>query len=225
MVACLDPGIETQLEKVPMVQKMLIRKAIHLGKPVITATQMLRSMVDSPRPTRAEATDIANAIFDGTDALMLSEETASGSYPVGSVKMMARIAEATEREFPYDSFQSMEASSHEYAPDAVSLGACFLARGVGAKGIITPTESGLTARLVSRHKPLQPIIALSANQATVNSLALSWGVIPFPVSKFRNTDDMLSKAARTAVSTKLVKSGTASYSRPGYPLVIPETQI
>ncbi len=208
-----------------MVQKMLIRKAIHLGKPVITATQMLRSMVDSPRPTRAEATDIANAIFDGTDALMLSEETASGSYPVGSVKMMARIAEATEREFPYDSFQSMEASSHEYAPDAVSLGACFLARGVGAKGIITPTESGLTARLVSRHKPLQPIIALSANQATVNSLALSWGVIPFPVSKFRNTDDMLSKAARTAVSTKLVKSGTASYSRPGYPLVIPETQI
>ncbi len=221
MVARGDLGIETPLERVPMVQKMLIRKAIRLGKPVITATQMLRSMVDSPRPTRAEAADIANAIFDGTDALMLSEETASGNYPVESVRIMARIAEATEQEFPYDAFQQRETFTQEQVPDAVSLGACFLARQVNAKAIITPTESGLTARLVSRHKPPHPIIALSPNQGTIRSLALSWGVIPFLVSKFRSTDDMLSKATEAAKKTGLVRPGDRIVLTAGLPIGVP----
>jgi pyruvate kinase len=221
MVARGDLGIETPLERIPMVQKMLIRKAIRLGKPVITATQMLRSMVSSPRPTRAEATDIANAIFDGTDALMLSEETAVGNYPVESVRMMAKIAKATEQEFPYDSFQRIDGLSREQIPDAVSLGACFLARKVDAKAIITPTESGLTARLVSRHKPLHPIIALSPNQATIRRLALSWGVIPLPVTRFRDTDDMLSKATRKAKETGIVKPGDRIVLTAGLPIGIP----
>ncbi len=221
MVARGDLGIETPLERIPMIQKMLIRKALQLGKPVITATQMLRSMVESPRPTRAEATDVANAVFDGTDALMLSEETASGKYPVESVSTMARIAEVTEQDFPQEFFLETEASPQDHVSDAVSLGACFLARKVNAKAIITPTESGLTARLVSRHKPPQPIIALSPSEGTVRSLALSWGVTPVLVSTFRNTDDMLSKAARAAKETGLVKASDRVVLTAGLPTGVP----
>jgi pyruvate kinase len=221
MIARGDLGVETPLEKIPIVQKMLIRKANQLGKPVITATQMLRSMVDSPRPTRAEATDIANAIFDGTDALMLSEETAVGRYPVESLKMMVKIAEVTEEEFPYEHFHQKTSSFHEYVADAISFGACSLARNVNAKAIITPTESGETARLVSRHKPPHPIIALSPNQSTVRRLALSWGVLPVLVSKFKDTDDMLSKAVRAAKETGRVTPGDRVVLTAGLPIGIP----
>jgi pyruvate kinase len=221
MIARGDLGIEIPLERVPIVQKVLIRKAIQVGKPVITATQMLRSMVESPRPTRAEAADTANAILDGTDAIMLSEETAMGSYPVQSVQMMARIAESTEEAFPYDLFLQGESSAPEWVADAISLGACRLARSVKAKMIITPTESGETARLVSRHKPPHPIIALSPNPATVRSLALSWGVVPFLVSRFRSTDDVLSKAERAAKETGLIKTGDRVVLTAGLPIGIP----
>jgi pyruvate kinase len=220
MIARGDLGIEIPIEKVPMVQKVLIRKAIQVGKPVITATQMLRSMVNSPRPTRAEATDTANAILDGTDAIMLSEETAVGNYPVESVQMMARIAEATEEEFPYDLFLQGEAFSKERVGDAISLGAYLLARSVKAKMIITPTESGETARLVSRHKPPHPIIALSPNLATIRGLALSWGVFPLLVSRFRSTDDVLLKAEHAAKETGLVKAGDRVVLTAGLPIGI-----
>jgi pyruvate kinase len=221
MIARGDLGIEMPLETIPMVQKRLIRKAIQVGKPVITATQMLRSMVDSPRPTRAEATDIANAIFDGTDAIMLSEETASGNYPVESVQMMTKIAEITEQEFPHTSFQPHESFSTEGIADAISLAACFLARQVSAKIIVTPTESGATARLVSRYKPSHPIVALSPNPATVRNLALTWGVYPLLVSRFRSTDDMLSKAERAAREMQTVKTGDRIVLTAGLPIGSP----
>jgi pyruvate kinase len=221
MIARGDLGIETPLERVPIVQKVLIRKAIQAGKPVITATQMLRSMVDSPRPTRAEAADTANAILDGTDAIMLSEETAMGNYPVESVQMMARIAESTEEAFPYDLFLQGEGASPERVADAISLGACLLARSVKAKMIITPTESGETARLVSRHRPPHPIIALSPNPATVKRLALSWGVTPSLVSRFRSTDDVLSKAELAAQETGLIKTGDRVVLTAGLPIGVP----
>jgi pyruvate kinase len=221
MIARGDLGIETPLERVPMVQKRLIRKATNAGKPVITATQMLRSMVESPRPTRAEATDIANAIFDGTDALMLSEETAVGAYPVESVRTMAKIAETTEYEFPYDLFERREPVSEEYLADAISLGACFLARKINAKAIITPTESGETARLVSRHKPPHLILALSPHPATVRSLSLSWGVTPLQVSKFTSTDDMLLKATKAAKQSGHVVPGDRVVLTAGLPVGVP----
>jgi pyruvate kinase len=221
MVARGDLGVETPLERVPLVQKMLIRKANAVGKPVITATQMLGSMVNNPRPTRAEVADIANAIFDGTDALMLSEETAVGNYPVESVGTMANIAVASEGEFPYEIFEGKTYTRHGHTPDAISHGACLMAREVGARAIVTPTESGMTARLVSRHRPNHPIIALSPNEETVKQLSLSWGVIPITVDKFKDTDDMIEKAKRAAVEMGFAKRGEKIVLTAGLPIGIP----
>ncbi|UCD70958.1 MAG: pyruvate kinase [Syntrophobacterales bacterium] len=221
MVARGDLGVETPLEKVPLVQKMLIRKANALSKPVVTATQMLGSMVNNPRPTRAEVTDIANAIFDGTDALMLSEETALGNYPIESVKTMANIATASEGGFPYELFENRGHNRRGYTPDAISYGACLLAREVNAKAIVTPTESGMTARLVSRHRPSHPIIALSPNEETIKQLNLSWGVIPIKVDKFEDTDDMIEKAKRITMEMDFAKKGEKIVLTAGLPIGIP----
>jgi pyruvate kinase len=221
MVARGDLGVETPLERIPLVQKMLIRKANALGKPVITATQMLGSMVNNPRPTRAEVADIANAIFDGTDALMLSEETAVGNYPVESVRTMAKIAMASEEEFPYEIFEGKTYTRHGHTPDAISYGACLLAREVDARAIVTPTESGMTARLVSRYRPNHPIIALSPNEETVKQLSLSWGAIPIKVDKFKDTDDMIEKAKRATVEMGFAKRGEKIVLTAGLPIGIP----
>jgi len=220
MVARGDLGVETPLERVPLVQKMLIRKANAMGKPVITATQMLGSMVDNPRPTRAEVTDIANAIFDGTDALMLSEETAVGNYPVESVRTMANIATASEEGFPYKLFERNGHDRKSSTPDAISYGACLLAREVDAKAIVTPTESGMTARLVSRYRPAHPIIALSPNEETIKQLSLSWGVVPIKVDRFEDTDDMIERAKRIAVEMGFAKRGEKIVLTAGLPIGI-----
>ena len=194
MVARGDLGMETPLERIPTVQKRLIRKANTIGKPVITATQMLRSMVDHTQPTRAEVTDIVNAIYDGTDAIMLSEETASGRFPVESVQMMAKIAQAAEEEFPFDQFLMRELNGETDLPRAISRAASRLAEAVGASAIITPTESGSTARWVSRLRPRQPILALSRHLSTVKRLNLCWGVYPVLVSDWKDTDEMLERS-------------------------------
>jgi pyruvate kinase len=216
MVARGDLGVEIPLEEVPVVQKMLIRRANASGKPVITATQMLRSMVDSPRPTRAEATDVANAVLDGTDAVMLSEETAMGGYPVKSVQFMTRIVESAERHFPHDRY--LQLAPKKGVSQSVAYAACVLANHLDARAIIAPTQSGQTARHISRFKPRQPIIALSANEDTVRRLTLCWGCLPRLVADPMDTDDMIESAARSALETGLVSRGDLAVITAGHPV-------
>jgi pyruvate kinase len=223
MVARGDLGVETPIEKVPNVQKMLIRKANVLGKPVITATQMLRSMVDQNRPTRAEATDVVNAIYDGTDAVMLSEETAIGRFPVETVQMMAKIACAAEEQFPFDQFLSREIAEAAGLPQAISYAASFLSEKVKAVAIVVPTESGGTARWVSRLRPRQPIIALSRHLSTVRSLNLCWGVTPLLVSDWRDTDDMLERSKKIPKGLGMASTGDRIVIIAGVPISIPGT--
>src|SRR3954447_6556297 len=177
MVARGDLGIELPIETIPLLQKKILRLAGRYSKPSITATQMLASMVSAPRPTRAEATDVANAIFDGTDALMLSEETAVGRYPVDAVRTMARIAEQTEKELPYgDWLQHRTAHLSRDVADTVSYGVVAAAYQLGLAALVVPTRSGRTARLVSAHRPQVPILALSPRPETARRVNLLWGV-------------------------------------------------
>jgi pyruvate kinase len=196
MVARGDLGVEIPLEDVPLIQKRLIHKANMCGKPVITATQMLRSMVTSPRPTRAEATDVANAVLDGTDAVMLSEETASGNYPAESVMYMSRLAMVAESGFPFEKFLSM--IPEKDISESVAHASCVLASHLEARAIVAYTQSGRTARYISRFRPRQPIVALSPNDKTVRRLSLSWGCRPRLVSDPQDTDDMIEKATLSA---------------------------
>jgi pyruvate kinase len=223
MVARGDLGVETPLEKIPNVQKMLIRKANALGKPVITATQMLRSMVDHAQPTRAEVTDVVNAIYDGTDAIMLSEETASGRFPVESVQMMAKIARSAEEEFPFDQFLKREIDGESNLPQAISHAASLLAEEVKAVAIVTPTESGSTARWVSRLRPTQPILVLSRHLSTVKRLNLCWGVYPVLVPDWKDTDDMLERAKRMPKELGMASTGDRIIIIAGVPISVPGT--
>ena len=225
MVARGDLGVETPLEKIPQVQKALIRKSREAGKPVITATQMLRSMVDSPRPTRAEVTDVANAILDGTDAVMLSEETAVGKYPVEAVSMMVRIAREAEREpsFSGDASPGAQAPIPGSLPAAVACAASSLAADVGAAAIITFTQSGSTARLVSRCRPVVPILAHTPTERTRRRLALCWGVLPILGERMDSTDEMIAAALRSALKTGLVKKGQTVVITAGVPTGVPGT--
>jgi pyruvate kinase len=208
MVARGDLGVETPLEHVPLLQKMLIEKANRAGKPVITATQMLLSMVENPRPTRAEVGDVANAILDGTDAVMLSEETAAGRYPAEAVATMKRIAEDTESAFPFEQWmRRFEDRSLQTLPEAVAGAACELAEHIGAAVIVAWTESGATARLVAKHRPRRPILALSTAASTARRLALVWGVIPLVADEGRDTDAMMEKAPALAVAQGLIRPG------------------
>jgi pyruvate kinase len=218
MVARGDLGMETPLEKIPHVQKMLIRKANALGKPVITATQMLRSMVEHTQPTRAEVTDVVNAIYDGTDAVMLSEETATGQFPVESVQMMSKIAEAAEEDFPFDHFLKRRENKTSDLSRAISRVSSFLAEEVDAVAIVTPTESGSTARWVSRLRPRQPILALSRHLSTVRELNLCWGVHPVLVSDWKDTDDMLDRSKRMPKELGLAKVGEKIIIIAGVPI-------
>ncbi len=224
MVARGDLGVETPLEKVPLVQKLLIQKSNKAGKPVITATQMLRSMVDNPRPTRAEVTDVANAILDGTDAIMLSEETAMGKYPVKAVTTMSKIAEDAESGFPFDTWaEQIENRSRKDLPEAVSFAACKLADSINAAAIISFTQSGSTARLVSKYRPRRPILAPTPLEETYRRLSLIWGVVPILSESMRDTDEMIDRAFKAALKSRLVKRGQKVVITAGVPVGVPGT--
>jgi len=215
MVARGDLGLEIAQERIPTVQKMMIRKANHLGKPVITATQMLRSMVWNPRPTRAEVADIANAILDGTDALMLSEETAAGDFPLEAVNIMALVAEETEKILePRQLFAGLKRT----VPEAISRSAISLARDLQVKAFLIPTTSGGTARLIARYRPQQPIIAVSPDPQTVKMLCLVWGVHAVPIRGFKSTDEMVNLLQRKALELGVVKSKDLVAITAGLPL-------
>ena len=202
MVARGDLGVEIPLERVPQVQKEIIRKANIAGKPVITATQMLRSMVDSNRPTRAEAADVANAILDGTDAIMLSEETATGKYPIKALKYMSLIAKETEKKYPYQRHLEIQGKGWDIT-ESVAHAACLLANHLNAKVIVAFTQSGTTAQEISRFRPSQPIIALSPVEHTLHRLTLNWNVIPYHIAPLSDTDDMIEKATEVVINIKM----------------------
>lgn len=221
MVARGDLGVEIPLEQVPGIQKMLIQRANALGKPVITATQMLGSMVSSPRPTRAEATDVANAVLDGTDAVMLSEETAIGRYPVEAVGFMTRIIESAEKNYPHDRYLRM--IPEKDVSDSVAHASCDLMDHLDASAIVAPTQSGKTAEHISRFRPKRLIIALSPNLLTVRRLALFWGCLPRLVTDLRDTDDMIEKAAMAALKTGYVSKGDLVIITAGHPVWVAGT--
>jgi pyruvate kinase len=195
MVARGDLGIDMPPQEVPLLQKRIIQRCNAVGKPVITATQMLQSMVDHPRPTRAEASDVANAILDGTDAVMLSQETASGRFPVESVQMMRQIADMTERHFPYDLWRTRRRESFGQGTanvtEAISASSCAIAEEIGARFIVSASMSGYTATQIARHRPITGIVAVSPSAETQRRLALVWGVECFLVSHFDQTDEMM----------------------------------
>jgi len=219
MLARGDLGVEIPLERVPGIQKRLIRQANNRGKPVITATQMLRSMVDSPSPTRAEATDVANAVLDGTDAVMLSEETASGKYPVESLRFMVRILEATEASFPHAWYLSQ--TPKDTVSESVAHAACVLADHLGASAIVAPTSSGKTAEHVSRFRPRQRIIALSPNPAAVRRAALYWGCHPVHTEPFGGGDDVIQASVQEALQHGCVSAGDLLVVTAGHPFWVP----
>ena len=224
MVARGDLGVEIPLEQVPLMQKMLVRKCNAVGKPVITATQMLMSMVNNPRPTRAEVTDIANAVLDGTDALMLSEETALGKYPIKSVSVMSRIAANTESSAYFIELMEKRAiPERKTIPDAISHAASMTARSLGSATIVTPTSSGSTARMVARYRPTQPIIAISSNPGTVARLSLVWGIVAVIVDELLDTDDMTAKAREIARKMGLVRGGDTVVITAGVPIGVEGT--
>jgi len=208
MVARGDLGVEMKIEDVPLLQKRIIQKANSAGKPVITATQMLESMVDKPTPTRAEVTDIANAIIDGTDAIMLSDETAVGKYPVEAVKVMRKVAEVTERNLPYRQLlDSRRALVRGITQESISFSACAVAYEIKAAGIVAHTRTGVTAHRVSKFRPPVPIIALTSSSRVMNRLSLLWGVYPHEVQKLSTTAEIFSAARLAALSSGIAQRG------------------
>ena len=204
MVARGDLGVETPAEEVPFHQKQLIRSCNRSGKPVITATQMLQSMMEHPRPTRAEASDIANAILDGTDAVMLSGETAVGSYPIRSTETMATICTNAEAHLPDSRLVECGNECTEVVTEAISSAAVAIAGEVGAQAIVTATMSGATARMVARHRPSVPVVAVTPNERTLYRLALVWGVMPVKIGEFKTTDEMVEMMIQAAREEGLV---------------------
>ncbi|MFA6665253.1 MAG: pyruvate kinase [Armatimonadota bacterium] len=222
MVARGDLGVEIPLERVPAVQKSIIKKCNLAGKPVITATQMLESMIGNRRPTRAEVTDVANAILDGTDAVMLSGETAIGEFPVDTVTTMSKIAVQAEISLNHRHVTKQQTHGAEKSvTDAIAQGTVDIAIDLQAKAIITPTSSGATARAVSKYRPETPIIAAATTRATYRQLALSWGIYPVVVAQTRNTDDMLEEAVEGAKRAKLVHDGDIVVLTAGVPAGVP----
>ena len=208
MVARGDLGIELRIEEVPLVQKQIIALAGQLTRPVITATQMLESMVTSSRPTRAEATDVANAILDGTDALMLSQETAVGAHPVGAIAVMATIAEHTEPAAPYEQWNELRVRRDERDPAyTLAHSACVAARELGLAALVCPTLSGRSARLLSAHRPSVPILALAPGDQTVRRCSLMWGVQAGFIRRHEVTEELIADAAHRVVELGWVKRG------------------
>lgn len=224
MVARGDLGVEMPLEEVPMIQKKIIRLARQAGKPVITATQMLRSMISSPRPTRAEATDVANAILDGTDALMLSEETAMGEYPVTAVRVMDRIARTTELHLHEYSFARKPFSEDPpRTQSTIGHSAYLMADDLQAAAIVAATTSGSTARLVARFRPACPVVGLTPNPETERQLTISWGVIPALVATFKDTEEIFELAKRWAMEHHMAQLGDRLVVSAGVPVGTPGT--
>lgn len=225
MVARGDLGVEIPPEEVPLVQKRLINKANQKGKPVITATQMLDSMIHNPRPTRAEANDVANAIFDGTDAVMLSGETAKGAYPIDSVKMMATIAQTTEASTEYiEEMKKTHATLQRSVTNAISYACCATANDLKASCIITVTKSGYTGRMVSMFRPMSPILCCTMGEHVWRQLNLVWGCIPTIFSAtYNNTDDVFNEAITKAVELKLAKNGDSVIIIAGVPIGVSGT--
>ena len=207
MVARGDLGVEIPAEEVPLLQKRIIKKCNLLGKPVITATQMLDSMIRNPRPTRAEASDVANAIFDGTDAIMLSGETAIGKYPVEAVKTMARIAEKTEEALPDQNFPDDSLLIKPTITGSIGHATHTVARELGAVAIITPTTSGSTTRMVARYRPKAPIVAATPDPRVLHQLLLVWGAQPVLVRRMEGTDAMIAEAVQAALKAKIISPG------------------
>lgn len=208
MIARGDLGIEMPPEDVPVVQRAIIRKCNDAGKPVITATQMLESMKNSPIPTRAEVADVSGAIIQGTDAVMLSGETAVGRYPVAAVRMMARIAVRTERELPYgEMLRGRTVASGASVADAICHSTCVTAEKLDAAAIISSTNSGSTAKNVAKYRPSSPIVAATPNARVANRLALVWGVIPVVVKYSNDTDSIVESSVDAAVQRGLVSKG------------------
>lgn len=224
MVARGDMGVEIPYEEIPVLQKILIKKGYKAGKQVITATQMLESMIHNPRPTRAETTDIANAIYDGTSAIMLSGETAAGDYPVEALKAMALIAERTENDIDYGKrFSAHGNDSSQDVTNAISHATCTVAYDLGAKAIVTVTQSGQTARMISKFRPQVPIIGCSAIPAVYRQMNLSWGVVPLMIETKTNIDDLFEHAADAARKAGYVKDGDLIAITCGAPLGISGT--
>jgi pyruvate kinase len=222
MVARGDLGVEMPPDDVPSVQKQVIHACRVAGKPVIVATQMLESMISAPTPTRAEASDVATAVYEGADAVMLSAETAVGQYPVEAVAMMDRIARRVQADPLY--FANLDATRmppEHTAPDAISAAACQVAATVGAAAIVSFTSSGATALRAARERPAVPILALTPNLATARRLALLWGAHCVHLPDIRNFNDMVQKAVRTAYREEIAKSGERVVITAGVPFGTP----
>ena len=224
MVARGDMGVEIPMEDVPVIQKILIEKVYKAGKQVITATQMLDSMMKHPRPTRAEATDVANAVYDGTSAIMLSGETAAGDYPVEALQTMVKIASRTEQDINYMS--RLKKRSNLTNPDitnAIAHATCTTAMDLNASAIITVSNSGRTARMVSKYRPACPIIGCSVNKDVCRKMSLSWGVTPLLVELKHNSDELFDHAVDKAEEMGLIKQGEIVVLTAGVPLGISGT--
>lgn len=219
MVARGDMGVEIPMEEVPIVQKQMIKMAEAQGKHVITATQMLESMIKNPRPTRAETTDIANAIYDGTTAIMLSGESAAGLYPVEAVRTMAKIAERTEQDIDYKGRMKKRENIDGFdVTTAISHATCTTAIDLKAAAIITVTISGFTAGMIARYKPYCPVIACSVSPRVCRQLALSWGVIPMWIARESTANDLFEVAVRATQEAGYIKKGDTVVLTAGVPL-------
>jgi pyruvate kinase len=221
MVARGDLGVETAPEEVPLAQKRIIAHCNMVGKPVITATQMLDSMIHNPRPTRAEASDVANAVFDGTDALMLSNETAAGNYPLEAVETMIRIVREAERALLTQDRTNRNLQPGFPVADAISLATAQLADKLGAAAIITATATGSSARMVSRYRPNCPIVALAMEEPVCRQLALVWGVFPRVLPKALTDDELINGALAAVQADGMVSDGDLVVITAGYPLGVP----
>ena len=218
MVARGDLGVEIPAEEVPLVQKSVVEKCTSAGKPVIIATQMLDSMINNPRPTRAEVSDVANAIFEGADAIMLSGETAAGKYPVEVVETMARIAQRSEQALPYaDILRRKRTQEKITVTDAISYATCATAANLGASTIITATHTGYTARMVAKYRPQANIVAATPNQSILRKMALVWGVHPVLIQETSGTDELFAESIRAALACGYIQNGDLVVLTAGVP--------
>lgn len=219
MVARGDLGVETPQEELPILQKKLIQDAYRRGVPVITATQMLDSMIHNPRPTRAETSDVANAVYDGTSAVMLSGETAAGAYPVEACRCMALIAERTEKDIDYHKrFLTREYAEENTITNAVARAAVTIAHNLNCQAILTMSESGRTARHISKFRPASPILACTPSEKTYYQLGLIWGVSPIMIPQCHDTDELTAVSSSAAVSAGLLQKGDMTVITAGVPL-------
>ena len=223
MVARGDLGVEIDFTELPGIQKSVIDRSFSFGKPIVTATQMLDSMIVNPRPTRAEISDVANAIYDGTSAIMLSGETAAGAYPVEALKTMSAIAERTENEVHYRDNRLTDAAGQISVSDATAHAACLTAKDVNASAIVTVSESGNTARLLSKYRPAQPIIACVMDEQVQRQLSISWGITPLMMDLATSTDELIEKSTALAKENGYLHDGELAVVTAGVPVGVSGT--